>query len=64
MERTTSQLPHFPPIHQSITPFPAALPTAGTSAVWKYSSERCRGYRLNDEQVGLWSDIASISVMG
>ena len=38
----------------------AALPAAGTSAVWKYKAI----YRLNDEQVGQWSDIASISVMG
>ena len=43
---------------------PAALPAAGASAVWKYNPESFRGYRLNDEQVGLWSDIASISVMG
>jgi hypothetical protein len=38
----------------------APLPAAGTSAVWKYKAI----YRLNDEQVGQWSDIASISVMG
>ena len=38
----------------------AALPAAGTSAVWKYKAM----YRLNDEQVGEWSDVASISVMG
>jgi hypothetical protein len=30
------------------------------SAVWKYKAI----YRLNDEQVGQWSDVASISVMG
>jgi hypothetical protein len=38
----------------------AALPAAGTSAVWKYKAI----YRLNDEQVGQWSDVASLSVMG
>jgi hypothetical protein len=38
----------------------APLPAAGTSAVWKYKAI----YRLNDEQVGEWSDVASISVMG
>jgi hypothetical protein len=38
----------------------ADLPAAGASAVWKY-----RGiYRLADERVGQWSDVASISVMG
>jgi hypothetical protein len=38
----------------------AALPAAGTSAVWRYKAI----YRLNDEQVGQWSDIATIGVMG
>jgi hypothetical protein len=38
----------------------AALPAAGTSAVWKYKAI----YRLNDEQVGQWSDVATIGVMG
>lgn len=37
----------------------AALPAAGISAVRKYKAI----YRLNDEQVGQWSDVASISVM-
>jgi len=37
----------------------ATLPAAGTSAVWKYKAI----YRFNDEQVGQWSDVASISVM-
>lgn len=38
----------------------AALPAAGASAVWKYKAI----YRLADEQVGQWSDVSSISVMG
>ena len=38
----------------------APLPAAGSSAVWKYKAI----YRLNDEQVGHWSDVASVSVMG
>lgn len=38
----------------------AALPAPGASAVWKYKAI----YLLNDEQVGQWSDVASISVMG
>jgi hypothetical protein len=38
----------------------AALPAAGASAVWKYKAI----YRLNDEQVGQWSDVATIGVMG
>ena len=37
----------------------AALPAPGLSAVWKYKAI----YRLGDEQVGQWSDVASISVM-
>ena len=37
-----------------------ALPAPGTSALWKYKAI----YRFNDEQVGQWSDVASISVMG
>ena len=70
MERTTLTTPMFPshpPIQQSITPFPVALPAARTSAVWKYNPESSRGYRLNDgpaRRDGLWSDIANISVMG
>jgi hypothetical protein len=38
----------------------APLPAPGSSAVWKYKAI----YRLNDDQVGQWSDVASISVMG
>jgi hypothetical protein len=38
----------------------AELPAAGASVVWKYRAI----YRLSDERVGQWSDIASISVMG
>jgi hypothetical protein len=38
----------------------AALPPSGKSALWKYKAI----YRLNDKQVGLWSHVASISVMG
>ena len=38
----------------------ATLPVSGTSAVWRYKAI----YRLNDEQVGSWSDIATIGVMG
>lgn len=38
----------------------APLPAAGSSAVWKYKAI----YRLRDEQVGHWSDVASVSVMG
>ena len=37
-----------------------ALPAPGASAVWKYKAI----YRLNDEQVGSWSDVATIGVMG
>jgi hypothetical protein len=37
-----------------------ALPAYGASAVWKYKAI----YRLNDEQVGSWSDVATIVVMG
>ncbi len=33
----------------------AALPAAGASAVWKYKAI----YRLGDEEVGQWSDVAS-----
>ena len=73
MERSTLTTPALvplhtdPSIHQFITPFPVALPAAGTSAVWKDNPESFRGYRLNDDPArrdGLWSDIASISVMG
>ena len=38
----------------------ADLPAAGASATWKYLTI----YRLNDERVGQWSDVASNSVMG
>jgi len=38
----------------------APLPASGASAVWKYKAI----YRLNDEQVGQWSDVATIGVMG
>jgi hypothetical protein len=38
----------------------APLPAPGTSAVWKYKAT----YRLADEQVGQWSDVVGISVMG
>ena len=38
----------------------APLPAPGASAVWKYKAI----YRLSDEQVGQWSDVAAISVMG
>jgi len=36
------------------------LPAPGISAVWKYKAI----YRLNDAQVGQWSDVATIGVMG
>ena len=36
------------------------LVAPGTGTVWKYKAI----YRLNDEQVGQWSDVASVSVMG
>jgi hypothetical protein len=36
------------------------LPATGTSAVWKYKAV----YRLNDQQVGQWSAVATIGVMG
>jgi hypothetical protein len=32
----------------------------GVSAVWKYKAV----YRLNDQQVGQWNDVATIGVMG
>jgi len=35
-------------------------PAPGISAVWKYKAV----YRLNDQQVGQWSDVATIGVMG
>jgi len=38
----------------------ASLPAPGASAVWKYKAI----YRLSDEQVGQWSDVAAIIVMG
>lgn len=37
-----------------------ALPAQGASATWKY---RCI-YRVDDEQVGMWSDVVSITVAG
>ena len=36
------------------------LPAAATSAVWKHKGI----YRFHDEQVGQWSDVLSVSVMG
>jgi hypothetical protein len=36
------------------------LPAPGVSAVWKYKAI----YRFNDQQVGQWSDMATIDVMG
>ncbi len=33
---------------------------AGVSAVWKFKGI----YRLNDQPVGQWSDVATIGVMG
>ncbi len=38
----------------------AALPEPGKAAYWQY---RCM-YRLNDELVGQWSDVAAIAVKG
>ena len=38
----------------------APLPAAGASALWKYKAI----YRLNDTQVGQWSDVVSIAVAG
>jgi hypothetical protein len=38
----------------------ATLPATGTSAVWQYKAI----HRRNDEQFGLWSDVASIPVAG
>ena len=38
----------------------APLPAPGASAVWKYKAI----YRLNDTQVGQWSDVVSIAVQG
>jgi hypothetical protein len=38
----------------------APLPAPGASAVWKYKAI----YRLTDEPVGQWSDVAALSVMG
>lgn len=36
------------------------LPPAGESAVWKYRAM----YLYNDDQVGLWSDMVTVSVVG
>jgi hypothetical protein len=36
------------------------LPAPGVSAVWKFKGI----YRLKDQQVGQWSDVATIGVMG
>ncbi len=41
-------------------PDTAPLPAPGQSALWKYKAI----YRLNDEQVGQWSDTANIAVAG
>jgi hypothetical protein len=38
----------------------APLPASGQSAVWHYRAI----YRLSDERVGQWSDVATIPVMG
>ena len=38
----------------------APLPAPGLGAVWRYKAI----YRLHDDQVGQWSDVASMSVMG
>jgi hypothetical protein len=38
----------------------APLPAPGTSAVWKYRAI----YRLDDQQVGQWSDVISVTVGG
>lgn len=35
-------------------------PVAGQTALWKYKAI----YRLNDERVGLWSDVVSVAVGG
>lgn len=39
---------------------PSPLPAPGISAVWKYKGI----YRLTDAQVGQWSDVATIGVIG
>ena len=36
------------------------LPTHGESAIWKYRAS----YLVNDEKVGVWSDVVSITVAG
>ena len=38
----------------------APLPAPGASALWKYKAI----YRLNDQQVGQWSDVVSLAVNG
>ena len=38
----------------------APLPAPGASALWRYKAI----YRLNDTQVGQWSDVVSIAVQG
>ena len=38
----------------------STLPAAGQSALWRYKAI----YRYHDEQVGEWSDVVSITVMG
>lgn len=38
----------------------AALPAPGLTALWKYKAI----YRLNDAQVGEWSDVVSLAVQG
>ena len=38
----------------------APLPAAGESALWRYRAI----YRLGDERIGQWSNIAVTSVMG
>jgi hypothetical protein len=39
---------------------PTPLPEPGTSAVWKYRAM----YLFNDNRVGDWSDVATITVGG
>ncbi len=41
-------------------PDTAPLPAPGQIALWKYKAI----YRLNDEQVGQWSDVVSVPVAG
>ena len=38
----------------------SALPAQGQSAIWKYRAS----YLVNDEKVGIWSDVVTITVAG